>query len=106
MANSIPFPLTMALTAILVVSQISPSWASRVLRVTAQDALEGRVALVVHAEGGGVILDFSPLGETIRKISLDDPSQIVYDSCLVIDTPTAPQSLKPWDSWFNESTCY
>jgi hypothetical protein len=56
---------------------------SRVRRVSATDALEGRVDLIVNFEGGGIILDFSPLGEVIRQISLDDPSRLVYDSCLL-----------------------
>jgi hypothetical protein len=62
---------------------VTPAYAGRVLRVSAEAALEGSVPLVVHSEGGGIILDFSPTGETIQKISLDDPSKIVYDHCLL-----------------------
>ena len=70
-----------ALLAVLVGS--SPALAGRVLRVTPEAALDGSVPLVVHSEGGGIILDFSPTGEVIEKISLDDPSKIVYDHCLL-----------------------
>ena len=70
-----------ALLAVLV--GVAPALAGRVLRVTTEAALDGSVPLVVHSEGGGIILDFSPTGEVIQKISLDDPSKIVYDHCLL-----------------------
>jgi hypothetical protein len=60
-----------------------PADASRVRRVSAQAAQEGNVPIAVFVEGGGVLLDFSPTGELIQKISLDDPSRVVVDHCLV-----------------------
>jgi hypothetical protein len=60
-----------------------PADASRVRRISAQAAQEGNVPIAVFVEGGGVLLDFSPTGELIQKISLDDPSRVVVDHCLV-----------------------
>jgi hypothetical protein len=60
-----------------------PVDASRVRRVSAQAAQDGNVPIAVFVEGGGVLLDFSPTGELIQKISLDDPSRVVVDHCLV-----------------------
>ena len=60
-----------------------PADASRVRRISAQSAQEGNVPIAVFVEGGGVLLDFSPTGELIQKISLDDPSRVVVDHCLV-----------------------
>lgn len=61
---------------------ISPAWAGRVLRVSAEAAREGDVAIPVHVENGGVLLDFSRMGERIEKISIDYPGHIVVDHCL------------------------
>jgi hypothetical protein len=60
-----------------------PADASRVRRVSAQAAQDGNVPIAVFVEGGGILLDFSPTGELIQKISLDDPSRVVVDHCLV-----------------------
>lgn len=72
-------PLTIALSAAV----LSPAVAGRVQRVSAEAAQEGNVPITVFVEGGGVLLDFSPTGERIQKISLDDPSRVVVDHCLV-----------------------
>lgn len=62
---------------------LSPAWAGRVLRVSTEAAREGDVAISVHVENGGVLLDFSRTGEQIRKISIDSPVYVVVDHCLV-----------------------
>lgn len=74
---------TFTLSVILVVASLSPAWAGRVLRVSAEAAQEGNVPITVHVEGGGVLLDFAPTGERIEKISIDDPSRVVVNHCLV-----------------------
>lgn len=61
----------------------SPAWAGRVLRVSTEAAREGNVAIAVHVENGGVLLDFSRTGERIEKISIDYPGYIVVNHCLV-----------------------
>lgn len=72
-----------SLSFVLVFASLSPAWAERVLRVSVEAALEGNVPITVHVEGGGVLLDFDPTGERITKISIDDPSRVVVDHCLV-----------------------
>ncbi|MBW4637617.1 MAG: hypothetical protein KME05_05165 [Gloeocapsa sp. UFS-A4-WI-NPMV-4B04] len=72
-----------SLSIVMVAVSLSPAWADRVLRVSSGAALDGNVPIKVHVEGGGVLLDFAPTGERITKISLDDPSRIVVDHCLV-----------------------
>lgn len=72
-----------SLSFVLVAATLSPAWAERVLRVSVEQAQEGNVPIKVHVEGGGVLLDFAPTDERITKISLDDPSRIVVDHCLV-----------------------
>ncbi len=72
-----------SLSLVLVAATLSPAWAERVLRVSVEAAQEGNVPIKVHVEGGGVLVDFAPTGERITKISLDDPSQVVVDHCLV-----------------------
>lgn len=74
---------TVSLSLFLVGSTLSPAWAQRVLRVSSVAAQEGNVPITVHVEGGGVLLDFAPTNERITKISIDDPSRIVVDHCLV-----------------------
>jgi hypothetical protein len=44
------------------------------------------VRVTVAAEGGGTILDFSQTGEKIEKITLDDPSKVLTDHCLMTKT--------------------
>ncbi len=58
----------------------------RVRCITVEDAESGTVPITVHVEGGGVAVDFSPIGANIRKIRLDDPSRITVDHCLVTKT--------------------
>lgn len=72
---------------------LGPAWAGRVLRVTTEAAQEGKVPITVYVEGGGVLLDFSPTGERIQKIAIDDPSRIVVDHCLV--TRSCPPNPSP-----------
>jgi hypothetical protein len=74
---------TFSLSLVLVGATLSPAWAQRVLRVSSDAAQEGKVPITVHIEGGGVLLDFAPTDERITDISIDDPSQIVVDHCLV-----------------------
>ena len=74
---------TFSLSLVLSVATLSPAWAQRVLRVSSVAAQEGNVPIKVHVEGGGVLLDFAPTNERITKISIDDPSRIVVDHCLV-----------------------
>ncbi|NJM76758.1 MAG: hypothetical protein HC852_14430, partial [Acaryochloridaceae cyanobacterium RU_4_10] len=47
--------------------------------VSVEDALDGRVPIVVAVEGGGVNIDFSETGETIQKVTLDDTSKVLVD---------------------------
>jgi hypothetical protein len=74
---------TFSLSLVLLIATLSPAWAQRVLRVSSVAAQEGNVPIKVHVEGGGVLLDFAPTNERITKISIDDPSRIVVDHCLV-----------------------
>ncbi len=74
---------TFSLSLVLVGATLSPAWAQRVLRVSSDAAQEGNVPITVHIEGGGVLIDFAPTDERITDISIDDPSQIVVDHCLV-----------------------
>ncbi|PSB26611.1 hypothetical protein [Chlorogloea sp. CCALA 695] len=78
-----PIIKTFSLSLVLSVATLSPAWAQRVLRVSSVAAQEGNVPIKVHVEGGGVLLDFAPTNERITKISIDDPSRIVVDHCLV-----------------------
>lgn len=78
-----PIVKTFSLSLVLSVATLSPAWAQRVLRVSSVDAQEGKVPITVHVEGGGVLIDFAPTDERITKISIDDPSRIVVDHCLV-----------------------
>ncbi|NJM75584.1 MAG: hypothetical protein HC852_07165 [Acaryochloridaceae cyanobacterium RU_4_10] len=47
--------------------------------VSIEDALDGRVPIVVAVEGGGVNIDFSETGETVQKVTLDDTSKVLVD---------------------------
>ncbi len=78
-----PILKTVSLSLVLSVATLSPAWAQKVLRVSSAAAQEGNVPITVHIEGGGVLLDFAPTDERITKISIDDPSRIVVDHCLV-----------------------
>lgn len=78
-----PFVKTFSLSVVLSAATLSPAWAERVLRVSSVAAQEGNVPITVHIEGGGVLIDFAPTDERITKISIDDPSQVVVDHCLV-----------------------
>lgn len=78
-----PIIKTFSLSLVLSVLALSPAWAERVLRVSSNAAQEGNVPITVHIEGGGVLIDFAPTDEQITKISIDDPSRIVVDHCLV-----------------------
>ena len=68
-ALAVPLALACALPALAGVSR----------NVTQEDAAEGRVSVVVAAEGGGVVLDFSETQQTLLKVTLDDPSKVVVD---------------------------
>lgn len=72
-----------SLSLVMVAGSLSPAWAERVMRVSVEQAVEGNVPITVHVEGGGVLVDFAPTGERITKISIDDPSRVVVDHCLV-----------------------
>jgi hypothetical protein len=61
-----------------------PAVAGGVKNVPIQDALDNKVSIPVAIEGGGVNIDFSPTGETIYKITIDDPSLVSVDHCLVV----------------------
>ena len=61
----------------------TPAFAGVATNVSVQDALTGRVRVTVAAEGGGTILDFSQTGEKIEKITIDDPSKVLTDHCLI-----------------------
>lgn len=67
----IALPLVLALSL--------PAVAGTSKNVTQEDALDGRVPVVVAAEGGGTVIDFGETGETIQKVSLDDPSKVIVD---------------------------
>ncbi|WP_009631274.1 hypothetical protein [Synechocystis sp. PCC 7509] len=83
---------TFSLSLILSVVTLSPAWAERVLRVSSVAAQDGNVPVTVHIEGGGVLIDFGPTDERITKISIDDPSRIVVDHCLVTKSCNDPPS--------------
>jgi hypothetical protein len=68
-AVALPLALTLSLPAVAGISKT----------VTQEDAAEGRVAVVVAAEGGGTIVDFSETGETIKRVTLDDQSKVIMD---------------------------
>jgi hypothetical protein len=57
----------------------SPAVAGISKSVSVEDALEGRVPIAVAVEGGGVNVDFSETGETVRKVTLDDSSKVLVD---------------------------
>ena len=69
--HALAFPLVLALSL--------PAFAGFSKNVTQEDALDGRVPVVVAAEGGGTILDFSETQETIKKVTIDDPSKVIVD---------------------------
>jgi hypothetical protein len=57
----------------------SPAVAGISKSVAIEDALDGRVPIVVAVEGGGVNIDFSETGETVQKVTLDDTSKVLVD---------------------------
>jgi hypothetical protein len=57
----------------------SPAVAGISKSVAVEDALGGRVPIVVAVEGGGVNIDFSETGETVQKVTLDDTSKVLVD---------------------------
>lgn len=57
----------------------SPAFAGIAKSVAIEDALDGRVPIVVAVEGGGVNIDFSETGETVQKVTLDDTSKVLVD---------------------------
>lgn len=57
----------------------SPVFAGISKSVAIEDALDGRVPIVVAVEGGGVNIDFSETGETVQKVTLDDTSKVLVD---------------------------
>lgn len=57
----------------------APALAGISKSVSVEDALDGRVPIVVAVEGGGVNLDFSETGEMVRKVTLDDTSKVLVD---------------------------
>jgi hypothetical protein len=61
-----------------------PAVAGGVKNVAIQDALDNKVSIPVAIEGGGVNIDFSATGETSYKITIDDPSLVSIDHCLVV----------------------
>ncbi len=87
-----PIVKTFSLSVVLSVATLSPAWAERVLRVSSVAAQEGNVPITVHIEGGGVLIDFAPTDERITDISIDDPSQVVVDHCLVTKSCNDPPS--------------
>ena len=66
---ALPLVLTLSLPALAGISK----------NVTQEDAAAGLVPVVVAAEGGGTILDFSETQETLLKVTLDDPSKVLVD---------------------------
>ena len=66
---ALPLALTLSLPALAGISK----------NVTQEDAAEGRVSVIVAAEGGGTLLDFSETQETLLKVTLDDPSKVLVD---------------------------
>ena len=66
---ALPLALTLSLPALAGISK----------NVTQEDAAAGLVPVVVAAEGGGTILDFSETQETLLKVTLDDPSKVLVD---------------------------
>ena len=87
-----PIFTTFSLSLVLSIATLSPAWAERVLRVSSVAAQNGNVPITVHIEGGGVLIDFAPTDERITKISIDDPSRIVVDHCLVTKSCNDPPS--------------
>ena len=71
------------LTPVVLLSLATPAFAGVATTVSLQDALSGRVKITVATEGGGTILDFSQTGEKIEKITIDDPSKVMTDHCLI-----------------------
>jgi hypothetical protein len=57
-----------------------PSLAGGAKNVTVSDALNGRVPVIVSAEGGGVIIDLGQLDEDIEKATIDDQSKVIADT--------------------------
>ena len=57
----------------------APALAGISKSVSVEDALDGRVPIVVAVEGGGVNVDFSETGEMVRKVTLDDTSKVLVD---------------------------
>ena len=66
---ALPLALALSLPALAGISK----------NVTQEDAAAGLVPVVVAAEGGGTILDFSETQETLLKVTLDDPSKVLVD---------------------------
>ena len=71
------------LTPVVLLSLATPAFAGVATTISLQDALSGRVKITVATEGGGTILDFSQTGEKIEKITIDDPSKVMTDHCLI-----------------------
>ena len=63
----------------LVLSLSLPALAGISKNITQEDAAAGLFPVVVAAEGGGTILDFSETQETLLKVTLDDPSKVLID---------------------------
>jgi hypothetical protein len=76
-------PKSVFFTPVVVLALATPVFAGVATNVSVQDALSGRVRVTVAVEGGGTILDFSQTGEKIEKITLDDPSKVMTDHCLI-----------------------
>jgi hypothetical protein len=69
----------------IAVSLALPAFAGGVMNVSVQDALNNKVPIIpVSIEGGGVNVDFGPTGEKIYKITIDNPSMVTVDHCLVV----------------------
>jgi hypothetical protein len=56
-----------------------PAYSGGAKNITVSEALNGRVPIVVAAEGGGVIVDLGQTDEVIKKATIDDPSRITVD---------------------------
>jgi hypothetical protein len=78
-----------ALVSLALMLSAVPAIAGTAKTVTVEDALNGRVPVAVATEGGGTILDFSPTGEIIHKLTIDDPSKVGIDHCLMLRNCTA-----------------
>ncbi|NJQ97693.1 MAG: hypothetical protein HC784_08740 [Hydrococcus sp. CSU_1_8] len=57
-----------------------PVFAGGAKNITVNDALNGRVPVVVSAEGGGVVIDLGQLDEDIQKATIDDQSKVIADT--------------------------